>query len=157
MAGRGDACAARDTRYERRAGNAGSLDLCPFGRAQGRLVVLRAILPVSGVPCAVKDCNNDDCVIGNDKQHLVRESACQGAACISMNHGMRKRIAQDGSERSVNGGKEVGAQTRHPTLVPVECLLDIRLRFGPDNQLASHFRLVILSRTTDQGAPAVGS
>ena len=70
---------------------------------------------------------------------------------------MYQRISENGVESSVQGKQELFAEAGDPAVIPIEGLRDIDFGIRPDYQLAVHDRVLILSRTTDQGEPAAGS
>ena len=131
-----------------------ALGAAEWGRARA---VSGAILPTFGVARAVKDRDDDDHVVVNDEEHLVGESPCQRASRVSMHRGVLEWVSEDGVYGRIDGHKEILTHAWYALLVPVEGLLEVCFCLRPDDQPVSHLRRAILSRTTGQGEPAVGS
>ena len=127
------------------------------GEGACRKETSEAVLPAFWIAGTVKDGDNGNDIRLHEEEHLVWESSRQNPADTPINDRMLKRVAQDGVHSRIDGYKEIRTESGDPAFVPVEGLRKFRLRFGPDDQPIGHLRLPILSRTTDQGAPAVGS
>jgi len=105
----------------------------------------------------MEDGNHNDDIGFHEKEHLIRESPRQSPASIAVDHRVLKWIAKDRIYGRIDRHKQIRTEAGNAAFVPVEGFCEFRLSFGSNDQPIRHLRLAILSRTTGQGTPAVGS
>lgn len=76
------------------------------------------VIPSPGLPAMVEATQHHDIVLLDDKEKGVRESAKDGLAYLAMDLGKRLGEPENAGRCSVNGPRELGAQTLRPLLVP---------------------------------------
>lgn len=100
---------------------------------------------------------NDDPSLLNCEKDCKWESSRQGAMNVSMDVGIGIVISEDRVEGGVQNAQEFRTKCGDASLIPAKGLRDVCFSLRLDYELASHTRLLIRSRTADQGDPAPGS
>lgn len=105
----------------------------------------------------MQDRQNDHTIVRQEEEHAIRKPFDQRAANIPMDGRKGERLLSDRLEHSLDLTPEVAAKASQPIVVLVTRSGQIRFCLRTDQHGPTHVRPKSLSRTSDHGAPALGS
>src|SRR5207302_8271520 len=104
----------------------------------------------------MKTSENDNCSLMNKVEKFIGKATKESPTDLFMNAWKAKGVALRGEQAGVHRTQEFCPQPRPYFLIPQIGVGQIRLGFGPKNDLEGHPRLRILFLTSDQGEPVEG-